>query len=290
MKGARRRLPLTLAGKRVCVAIPDTVLEEQDSTREKTTKLGQIARYCAIFGVDSVRVFRDPRGRGESGFIKKVLEYLETPQYLRKRLFPLSEDLRYAGLLPPLRIPSHKAKVPIGKLQAGELREAVVLADGLSADAGLDAPILLKKREPPQRRVTVRISSVSPAGVEAVPVDRRDVTVYWGYSVDVSGAESLLADPAFPLKVATSRLGDPVTRVARSLRIDLQGSGAVMLVFGSPSRGLFETLGKDLRNRVGYVVNLFPEQNVVTARSEEAILAALYLMGLLASPDLPRFV
>lgn len=281
---------MTLEGKRVCVAVPDTVLEEQESTREKTTKLGQIARYCALFGVDSVRVFHDPRGRGESSFMKKVLEYLETPQYLRKRLFPLSEDLRYAGLLPPLRIPSHKAKVPLGRLQAGELREAVVLADGLSADAGLDVPVTLRRREPPQRRVTLKITSVSPSGVEATPVDRRDVKAYWGYTVDISGTAALLADPTFPLKVATSRLGDPIARVARSLRIDLQGSGAVMLLFGSPSRGLFETVGKDLRSRVGYVVNLFPEQNVATARSEEAILSALYLVGLLASPDLPPFV
>ena len=126
---------MTLAGKRVCVAIPDTVLEEQESTREKTTKLGQIARYCALYGVDVVKVFHDPRGRGESAFIKKVLEYLETPQYLRRRLFPLSEDLRYAGLLPPLRIPSHKAKVPLSRLQAGEYREGVVLADGFSVMA-----------------------------------------------------------------------------------------------------------------------------------------------------------
>jgi len=281
---------LTLAGKRVCVAVPDTVLEEQESTREKTAKLGQIARYCALFGVDAVRVFHDPRGRGESSFIKKVLEYLETPQYLRRRLFPLSEDLRYAGLLPPLRIPSHKAKVPLGGLQAGEVREAVVLSDGLSADAGLDVPVTLRRREPPQRRLTLRITSVSRSGVEATPVDRRDVKTYWGYSVDISGTGALLADPAFPLKVATSRLGDPIARVARSLRIDLQSSGAVMLLFGSPSRGLFETVGKDLRSRVGYVVNLFPEQNVVTARSEEAILSALYLVGLLASPDLPPFV
>jgi methyltransferase len=281
---------LTLAGKRVCVAVPDTVLEEQESTREKTAKLGQIARYCALFGVDAVRVFHDPRGRGESSFIKKVLEYLETPQYLRRRLFPLSEDLKYAGLLPPLRIPSHKAKVPLGGLQAGEVREAVVLADGLSADAGLDVPVTLRRREPPQRRLTLRITSVSRSGVEATPVDRRDVKTYWGYSVDISGTGALLADPAFPLKVATSRLGDPIARVARGLRIDLQSSGAVMLLFGSPSRGLFETVGKDLRSRVGYVVNLFPEQNVVTARSEEAILSALYLVGLLASPDLPPFV
>jgi len=258
--------------------------------REKTVKLGVIARGCSIYGVDIVQVFKDEKKRGEPALIRKVLEYLETPQYLRRRLFPLSEDLRYAGLLPPLRIPSHKAKVPLGRLRPGDLREGVVLADGFSADAGLDTPVALRRREPPQRRLTLKITSVSPSGVEAVPVDRRDVKTYWGYSVDVSATGALLADPAFPLKVATSRLGDPIARVARSLRIDLQGSGALMLLFGSPSRGLFETIGKDLRSRVGYVVNLFPEQNVVTARSEEAILSALYLVGLLASPDLPSFV
>jgi predicted SPOUT superfamily RNA methylase MTH1 len=281
---------MTLAGKRICVSIPDTILEEQESLREKTSKLGQVARYCALFGVDAIRVFHDPRGRGESSFIKRVLEFLETPQYLRRRLFPLSEDLRFAGLLPPLRIPSHKAKVPLGRIQAGEFREGVVLADGFSVDVGLDASVTLRKKETPQKRITLKISSVSNSRVEGAPVDRRDVTTYWGYSVEVSGTGSLLADPAFPLKVATSRHGDPVARVARGLRKDLQGSGAVMLLFGSPSRGLFETIGKDLRSKVSYVLNLFPEQNVVTARSEEAIITALYLVGLLASPELPAFL
>jgi len=281
---------MTLAGKRICVSIPDTILEEQESLREKTAKLGQVARYCALFGVDAIRVFHDPRGRGESSFIKRVLEFLETPQYLRRRLFPLSEDLRFAGLLPPLRIPSHKAKVPLGRIQAGEFREGVVLADGLSVDAGLDVSVTLRKKESPQKRITLRISSASNSRVEGTPVDRRDIPAYWGYSVEVSGTGSLLADPAFPLKVATSRHGDPVALVSRGLRKDLQGSGGVMLLFGSPSRGLFETVGKDLRSRVSYVVNLFPEQNVATARSEEAILSALYLVGLLASPELPPFL
>ncbi len=281
---------MTLAGKRICVAIPDTILEEQDSLREKTAKLGQIARYCAIFGVDSIRVFHDPRGRGESAFIKRVLEYLETPQYLRRRLFPLSEELKFAGLLPPLRIPSHKAKVPISKLQAGEYREGVVLADGFSVDAGLDIPVTLRKKEPPQRRISLKLTSASVSRVEGQPVDRRDIPTYWGYSVEVSGSGSLLSDQAFPLKVATSRHGDPVARVARGLRINIQGSKGIMLLFGSPSRGLFESIGKDLRSKVNYVVNLFPDQNVVTARSEEAILSGLYLLGLLSSPELPPFV
>jgi predicted SPOUT superfamily RNA methylase MTH1 len=285
---------MAVAGKgrmRVCIAIPDTILEEQGSRREKTAKLGQIARYCSLFGVDSIRVFHDPRGRGESSFIKKVLEYLETPQYLRRRLFPLSEELRFAGLLPPLRIPSHKPKVPLANLRPGEHREGVVLADGVTVDAGLDRPISLRRRDAPGKRVTLRILSVSPAGVDGLVVDRREVVdAYWGYTVEVSGTGALLADPAFSLKVATSRYGDPVTRIARELRIDLAATQSVMLLFGSPTRGLFDIVGKDLSTRVNRVVNLFPEQRVVTARSEEAILTTLYLVSLLTSPELPPFV
>jgi predicted SPOUT superfamily RNA methylase MTH1 len=279
---------MTLAGKKICVAFPDTVLDEHDSLREKTAKLGQLARYCVLFGVDSVRVFHDPRGRGESSLIKKVLEYLETPQYLRRRLFPLSEDLRFAGLLPPLRIPSHKEKVPLAKLQPGEYREGVVLADGFSVDAGLDVPVQLKRKETPEKRLTIKITAATKSRVEGLPVDCREIPTYWGYQVEVA-AGSALSGADFPLRIATSRHGDPVTRVAKELRIDLRNTGGVMLLFGPPSRGLFEILGKDLRDKVNYVVNLFPEQNVATARSEEAIFSALCLVGLLASQELPPF-
>jgi methyltransferase len=279
---------MTVSGKKLCLAIPDTILEEHDTLRDKTAKLGLVARYCSLFGVDAVRVFHDPRGRGESRLIKLVLEYLETPQYLRRRLFPLSDDLRFAGLLPPLRIPSHKPKVPLQKLRSGEYREGVVLADGMSVDIGLDRPGVLRHREAPNRRITVRIAATSPSRVEVSPVERGEVGVYWGYTVDVSGPGSL-GDPNFPLRIATSRKGDPLGGVLTRMRADILATGGTTLLFGSPSRGLFEILGKDLRERVDYVVNLYPEQHVVTARSEEAIFSALYLFALLASPSIHGF-
>jgi len=276
---------LTLAGKRICVAIPDTILEEHDTTRDKTMKLGQIARYCSIFGVDSVRVFHDPRGRGESRFMKLVLEYLETPQYLRKRLFPLSDDLRFAGLLPPLRIPSHKPKTPVDKLRPGEFREGVVLADGMNVDIGLDRPAILRTKENPQKRVTVKIVSKSTLHVEGLVVPREQVPEYWGYAVEVSSVGAL-NDPRFPLRIATSRRGDPLVSVMRRLKDGIQRATGLMLLFGPPSRGLFEILGKDLYDKVAFVVNLYPDQQVVTVRSEEAIFSALYLAELLATPGI----
>ena len=271
---------MVLLGKRITVSLPDTVLEDKESLREKTAKLGLIARACAIFGVDLVEVFRDPKGRGEERTIRKVLEYLETPQYLRKRLFPLDEELRYAGMLPPLRIPSHKAKIPSDRLSLGEAREGVVNSDG-TVDIGLDVAPKLSQRFPSERRVTVKITSLKPPIAELVPKDRAGA--YWGYAVETKTAEEVLSDPRHGLKIATSRLGAPVADELPGLRSSLSQAAGVKLIFGSPSRGLFDIVGQDLSRRVDYVVNFFPEQNVETVRTEEAVLVTLGVVSLLTA-------
>ena len=67
---------------------------------------GQIARAATVFRIDEVVVFdstlaSENRGTGdreESGarFLVRILEYLETPQYLRRRLFPMHKNLKFA--------------------------------------------------------------------------------------------------------------------------------------------------------------------------------------------------
>jgi predicted SPOUT superfamily RNA methylase MTH1 len=259
------------------VAIPDSVLEEHPAPRDKTVKLGTIARTCAVFGVDDIIVFRDPKGKGESKMMKKVLEYLETPQYLRKRLFGFDEALRYAGLLPPMRIPSHKPRVPVNKLKEGEFREGVVLADG-TVDIGLDKRLLLKERIAQNVRVTVRITGNSPLSGELV--DRRAPPEYWGYAVEVKTVEELIDDARYDVKIATSRYGNNLTSILNELRDSVMKTRSTMLIFGSPSHGLMDMIGSELPKRVNFVVNLFPEQHVETVRTEEAISAGLYFLNL----------
>ena len=148
----------------------------------------------------------------------------------------------------------------------------------------------MRKRDTPQKRVSLKIIAASVSRVEGQQVDRREITTYWGYTVEVSGTGALLADSAFPLKVATSRHGDPVTRVAQGLANRpprLEGRHAPLRL---PLEGPLRVHREGFEDQVNYVVNLFPEQNVVTARSEEAILTGLYLVGLLSSPELPPFV
>lgn len=266
-------------GKKLGIAIPDTVLEENGSLREKTVKLGTIARACAIYGVDVVQVFKDDRGRGEPKLVKKVLEYLETPQYLRRKIYPLDETLRYAGLLPPLRIPSHKPKVPIEKLAVGEIREGVTNADG-GVDVGLDRPLRVKEKIGANRRVTVRVISKGPIVVELIK--REDVHEYWGYSVEIRSIEEVTSDARFGLKIATSRFGNALQSQVYLLRESLLKASSALLLFGSPSRGLFDMVGPDLTKKVNFVLNLFTDQQVETVRTEEAVFAALNLVNTLA--------
>ena len=272
---------MTLAGKRISVAIPDTVLEEHsDSLREKTTKLGQIARTCSVFGVDSIQVFRDPRGRGESALIKKILQYLETPQYLRRRLFALDDSLKFAGLLPPIRTPSHKAKTSLDMVRAGDFREGVVLADGQSVDVGLEEMLRLRQPSGANKRVTIRVTSSNP--LEGAIVDRSQVDEYWGYTVEVRGSEEILSDQRLGLKIATSKLGLPLSSSLEPLQGAVLQSRSVLMIFGSPSRGLYDMV-KNLNQKVPFVVNLFPEQHTATVRTEEALSSGLYLLEIIAT-------
>jgi hypothetical protein len=269
---------MALLGRRLAVAFPDTVLEERDSPRDKTAKLGLIARACSIYGVDVIQVFRDDKRRGEPTLIRKVLEYLETPQYLRRRLYPLDDMLRYAGLLPPLRIPSHRPKVPLEKLVVGDVREGITDSDG-TVDIGLDRNPRLQGRTGANRRVTVRIASTAPLAAELIPRDQ--VNEYWGYSVETRTVEEVFSDQRFGLRVATSRFGNSLQSLIPSLRSAVLKAAGVKLIFGSPSRGLFDIVGPELARKSDFVVNLFADQHVETVRAEEAIFAGLNLVNML---------
>jgi len=271
---------LVLLGKRIAVSLPDTLLEDKESLRERTAKLGFIARACAIFGVDVIEVFRDPKVLGEERMVRKILEYLETPQYLRKRLFPLDEELRYAGMLPPLRIPSHKQRISSDRLSVGEVREGVANADG-TVEIGLDVAPMLRQKSPPGKRVTVKVTALRPPVAELIP--REKAGAYWGYSVETKTIAEVLTDSRYGLKIATSRLGTPVANKLAELKSSLQRVESVKLIFGSPSRGLFDISGLDLPRKVDHVVNFFPEQQVETVRTEEAVLVSLGVVSLLTA-------
>ena len=199
--------------------IPSSLTIDARDLRSKTLKIGQIARAASVFCVDQIVIFRDP-GLDEADFIEKILLYANTPQYLRKRLFPLTDDLRYAGAIPPLRTPHHPVDATNGasevsdaskarkaseasgasiegveavkggvggaetRTRIGEIRAGVVVRaheTGSWVDIGLEHTAFLDASLRKNARVDVRITSETP--LKAVPVSRDEITGYWGYSV-----------------------------------------------------------------------------------------------------------
>ena len=69
----------------------------------------------------------------------------------------MREELKYAGILPPLATPQHKLEVKIKDLKDGEFREAVITETSKKAilcDVGLKKQIklLTNKKKPHKKR------------------------------------------------------------------------------------------------------------------------------------------
>ena len=114
---------------RISVAIPDTSLSDEKGLREKTLKIGKFARTFSIFGVKNIVIYKDPtepRDKSDMFLLRLILEFLNTPQYLRKTLYSMDRDLSYIGLLPPIRAPQHKNKVKPKDVKIGEIRVGVI--------------------------------------------------------------------------------------------------------------------------------------------------------------------
>ncbi|ASJ09902.1 methylase [Thermococcus sp. P6] len=248
------------------VFIPDSLLEETDDPKIRTYKVGQIARACSIFGVEHVWIYR--AGGRDGKFIKTVLEYAETPQYLRKRLFPLTPELRYAGVVPPLRTPHHKLR---GKPKVGEIREGFAFRKGkrVYADIGLHELAIVEGNV--EGRGTFRIVSVRP--LKVVPAKPLG---YWGYRVHLSGKPlaKTLKKARLDLSIATSRKGRDVREVNLP-----PIEGEVGFIFGSPRKGVMELLGGEYE--FDLILNTIPNQRTKTVRTEEAVLATLAVFNLI---------
>jgi predicted SPOUT superfamily RNA methylase MTH1 len=276
--------------KKLSIAIPASVISDTPHLREKTAKIGLIGRAAAIFRVDEIIVYPDnPKAdqHRDMDFIALLLNYLETPQYLRKRLFKLETDLEFAGILPPLRTPHHPLSGKTKHLKVGEYREGAVLSEtkeGLLVDIGVQQPVLLRQRQfAVGDRLTLQVVHVG-GQVEVQVVSREVVHLYWGYKVrvDKRAFGQLVKEGDFDLRIATARIGDNIMDVAGEMGEKWGGAQRVLVAFGAPSRGLHEIVGDEglkLGEIVDFVVNMIPEQGTVTVRTEEALLASLAILN-----------
>jgi predicted SPOUT superfamily RNA methylase MTH1 len=274
---------------RLTVAVPCSLVADVPHLREKTSRLGFLGRALGIFRVAEVLIYPDLPGEesaSQGRFIASVLGYMETPQHLRKHLVQMNPELRFAGILPPLRIPSHPVSASLADLKVGEIREGVVTdANGeiSRVDIGVGSLAEVPTRLRHGSRVSVQIEAIVPK-IAARLIDRSRIDIYWGFRVTLKNLAlgRLIQENKPDVVIATSRLGERVSTVLDQLRTSIMGASSVLLAFGSPKRGLHEIIaqeGMKLNTLATYIVNFVPHQGTQTVRTEEAVYSALALLN-----------
>jgi len=274
-------------GKKLTIAIPVSVVSDIPHLREKTLEIGLIGRAAAIFRVNEIIIFSDnagaPNQKQDRAMIATLLTYMETPQYLRKRLFKLIPELRYAGILPPLRTPHHPLESRAKRLRVGEHREGVVVSFndmGSLVDIGVENPVLIEdKKLALNKRVTVKVTKIGKP-LKVMLIDARDIEDYWGYTVTPSRGSfgKLVKSGKYDLVIGTSKKGIPIQQIMDSLSRRYKKANSVLVAFGAPSWGLQEIVSKEnlsLENIADFIINMIPDQGTETVRTEEAIYSSL---------------
>ncbi|MEM1598863.1 MAG: putative RNA uridine N3 methyltransferase [Pyrobaculum sp.] len=259
------------------IAVPHDFLLEAPDEPSKIRKLGYLARAAAIFRVDKIIIYHygEPL-REEIDLAKTVLEYLVTPPYLRKKVYKLDRRLRYAGLLPPLKIPSHTAPP---EPQIGEVREGVVERwDGYYSLVYIGAGKYAKvpKPYPIGSRLLVRIEApTARPDTYRASVHKGPPPTYWGYRVEVRPLRSLTE--GFDAVVLTGKEGGSICRDKPAL------GRSTLVVFGGPKKGVDEVFKEAGLELPGKLINFAPGQGVETIRTEEAVFIVLSLLNYMAT-------
>lgn len=273
----------------------------------KTYLAGEIARALAIFSVDEIIIFNES---GESAqpkrtrvsdrerssehevsepnvFLARILQYVETPQYLRKLLFPFHRDLKFAGLLNPLDCPHH-----LRLTDDFAYREGVTIEsneEGTLVDAGIRPLCLVEKTVQPNTRVTLAVGKQKghyiQAGVVSSKTPREKLGVYWGYNVRMADKFSkVLTDcpykTGYDYVIGTSERGTPLSNAISKV----PQYKHLLILFGGLS-GLEVAMDADEDLQVGgdraaeffdaWVDIVDGKQGSRTIRTEEALLITL---------------
>ncbi|XAR57221.1 hypothetical protein NMG60_11025282 [Bertholletia excelsa] len=291
----------------VSVAVPGSIIDNAQSLELATRLASQIARAATIFRIDEVVVFDNKSfsvndssatttinytsDDNESGaaFLVRILQYLETPQYLRKTLFPKHNSLRFVGLLPPLDAPHHLRKHEWAPYREGvTLKEHSSNCTGTFVDVGLSRNVLIDKVLEPGVRVTVTmgtnrsLNAESQHQVVSSSTPKEEAGMYWGYKVRyASNISSVFKESpykgGYDHLVGTSEHGQFI----KSSELTLPSFRHLLIAFGGLA-GLEESIeednnlkGKNAKEVFDLYLNTCPNQGSRTIRTEEAIFISL---------------
>jgi predicted SPOUT superfamily RNA methylase MTH1 len=268
------------------ITIPDSSLSDEQTKRDKSIKIAQFARACSIFRVKRIYIYHDSLSHFEKDdpdLLKTILRYLDTPQYLRKILFPMMHQLQYAGILHPIKAPHHRVVDDFKKIKAGDVRIGVVVKvkGQLFVEVGLGSLVPFIGEGFEGKKVNVRFTESYP-NLKAVQAIEEDIFDYWGYEVkEVPSISKLLTSVEKTDIIITSRKGRHFKNIEAQLAEHAKSVQNILVAFGSPKYGLHEILAKEGASikPYQYLVNMFPNQGTETVRLEEAVLGALAILN-----------
>ena len=277
----------------VSLALPGSIVDNAQSHELRSYLVGQVARAAAIFNIDEIVVFQGPKPLASadkktegSVFMLRLLQYLECPQYLRRKLFPMHPDLRCVGLLNPLDAPHHlRVDEDVG-YREGVVVERQAKPGHSFVDVGKAKEQLVDRQLPAGTRVTVRLPPVSAKGRPGAAVSPREPRevggLYWGYSVRLAPSLSAVwsdcpFETGYDFTLGTSEHGAPVDEAP------VPSFRHLLLVFGGveglePAIAADEELsacGADPSSIFDCYLNLCPAQGSRTIRTEEALLIGM---------------
>ena len=264
------------------IFIPNSFLSESKDLKIRTYKVGILGRALAIFQADNVVIYNDDNVKNEDGkndgkFIAEVLSYMNTPQYLRKKAFPIKAELKHVGILPPLRTPHHPVN---SQPDVGDYRQGFTVKrnkKGTFVDIGMDELAFCKEQLTVKKIFDFKITKIAKKEVIVTP-DKPD-DVYWGYNV-ISSNKSLknslkLIKP--DLVVETTRYGDYIDSIFDELKHKVDECNSIAILFGGPYSSIQEDVSGG--NWDLLKVNTIPYQGTETVRTEEAVVATLSLFN-----------
>jgi len=266
---------------KISVAIPDSSLTDESTKLGKTRKISIIARICSIFRINEIFIYHDGKlNNSDRILLSTILKYLETPQYFRKHLFPKMNLLKFAGVLHPLKIPSHtKIKDP-KRIKTGDIREGIIVnfKGNKFLDIGINKLISYFGKKNVGTRVILQFKNGYP-NFSVKEISKEQVDEFWGYRViERANLYSLISSWEGDV-ILTSRKGEKINR--SNLKWISKSQKPTLVVFGSPQKGLHDFLGGEINKiKNSKILNFFPHQGTETVRLEEAMLGTLTVLNI----------
>lgn len=231
----------------ISIAFPSSIFDNVPTPQLEAFLVGQIARAAVVYNVTEIVIFNEDDSAGSKAKLEKLVklfEYAECPQYLRKRIFKIEPDLKYAGLIHPLEAQHHlrtsQIECPYREgvtMDRVQMEHKGTTRDFTRVNIGLSRNVVIPGHYPFNTRVTIHVdpadlkkmqsmlaSSQEPPHAALVsplePIEK--LNLYWGYYVRPAiSLSAAISDNIFvperknfyDLIIGTSERGDCIDEI-----------------------------------------------------------------------------